>query len=107
MFNRFNILQEKKKNVHSINNFIWHRFKFHIIHLSLLILIIPKLIIYFSNLILQAVYMTTTVPQNIKGSNIAGRHTPTRTSLRHSRMIVVNKNYQGKFQHIYEYYDAD
>lgn len=40
--------------------------------------------------------MTTTVPQNIKGSNIAGRHTPTRSSLRHSRMIVVNKNYQGK-----------
>lgn len=43
----------------------------------------------------QAVYMTTTVPQNIKGSNIAGRHTPTRSSLRHSRMIVVNKNYQA------------
>lgn len=40
--------------------------------------------------------MSTTVPQNIKGSNIAGRHTPTRTSLRHSRMIVVNKNYQGQ-----------
>lgn len=39
--------------------------------------------------------MSTTVPQNIKGSNIAGRHTPTRSSLRHSRMIVVNKNYQG------------
>lgn len=39
--------------------------------------------------------MTTTVPQNIKAINIAGRHTPTRTSLRHSRMIVVNKNYQA------------
>ncbi|KAG4068254.1 hypothetical protein HA402_007774 [Bradysia odoriphaga] len=42
----------------------------------------------------QAVYMSTTVPQNIKGSNIMGRHTPTRNSLRHSRMIVVNKSYQ-------------
>ncbi|XP_050332047.1 uncharacterized protein LOC126760452 isoform X1 [Bactrocera neohumeralis] len=38
----------------------------------------------------QAVYMSTTVPQNIKGSKIAGRHTPTRNSLRHSRMLVVN-----------------
>lgn len=42
--------------------------------------------------------MTTTVPQNLKGNNIAGRHKPTRNSLRHSRMIVVNKNYQGNFQ---------
>lgn len=41
--------------------------------------------------------MSTTVPQNIKGTKIAGRHTPTRNSLRHSRMLVVNnKNYQGK-----------
>lgn len=38
----------------------------------------------------QAVYMSTTVPQNMKGMKIAGRHTPTRNSLRHSRMIVVN-----------------
>ncbi|KPU75281.1 uncharacterized protein Dana_GF19557, isoform C [Drosophila ananassae] len=38
----------------------------------------------------QAVYMSTTVPQNIKSMKIAGRHTPTRNSLRHSRMIVVN-----------------
>ncbi|KAH8404423.1 hypothetical protein KR222_010684, partial [Zaprionus bogoriensis] len=38
----------------------------------------------------QAVYMSTTVPQNMKGKKIAGRHTPTRNSLRHSRMIVVN-----------------
>lgn len=44
----------------------------------------------------QAVYMTTTVPQNIKGTNIMGSHTPTRSSLRHSRMLVINKNYQGK-----------
>uniref|UniRef100_A0A1B0A0X2 Uncharacterized protein n=1 Tax=Glossina pallidipes TaxID=7398 RepID=A0A1B0A0X2_GLOPL len=43
----------------------------------------------------QAVYMATTVPQNIKGTKIAGRHTPTRSSLRHSRMLVIsNKNYQ-------------
>lgn len=34
--------------------------------------------------------MSTTVPQNMKGMKIAGRHTPTRNSLRHSRMIVVN-----------------
>ena len=41
--------------------------------------------------------MATTVPQNIKGNKIAGRHTPTRSSLRHSRMLVVNnKNYEGK-----------
>lgn len=39
--------------------------------------------------------MATTVPQNIKGSKIAGRHTPTRNSLRHSRMLVVNKTYNG------------
>ncbi|XP_050744813.1 uncharacterized protein LOC108025941 isoform X2 [Drosophila biarmipes] len=45
----------------------------------------------------QAVYMSTTVPQNMKGMKIAGRHTPTRNSLRHSRMIVVNhKNHDIK-----------
>ncbi|XP_017063706.1 uncharacterized protein LOC108102945 [Drosophila eugracilis] len=44
----------------------------------------------------QAVYMSTTVPQNMKGMKIAGRHTPTRNSLRHSRMIVVNhKNHDS------------
>jgi len=42
----------------------------------------------------QAVYMATTVPQNIKGTNIMGSHAPTRSSLRHSRMLVINKNYQ-------------
>jgi len=42
----------------------------------------------------QAVYMSTTVPQNMKGIKIAGRHTPTRNSLRHSRMIVVNNKSQ-------------
>lgn len=42
--------------------------------------------------------MSTTVPQNMKGMKIAGRHTPTRNSLRHSRMIVVNhKNHDSTF----------
>lgn len=40
--------------------------------------------------------MSTTVPQNIKGCNIMGTHIPTRNSLRHSRMLVGKKNYQGK-----------
>uniref|UniRef100_A0A182M2L8 Uncharacterized protein n=1 Tax=Anopheles culicifacies TaxID=139723 RepID=A0A182M2L8_9DIPT len=41
----------------------------------------------------EAVYMTTTVPQNFtKNANtLIGRHKPTRSSLRHSRMLVVNK----------------
>ncbi|XP_037931685.1 sarcospan-like isoform X1 [Teleopsis dalmanni] len=43
--------------------------------------------------------MSTTVPQNIKGSKIAGRHTPTRNSLRHSRMLVVNNKTQQGVQH--------
>ncbi|GAB0089046.1 hypothetical protein DMENIID0001_035250 [Sergentomyia squamirostris] len=42
----------------------------------------------------QAVYMATTVPQNMKPSQITGRHIPTRSSLRHSRMLVVNKNFK-------------
>lgn len=41
--------------------------------------------------------MSTTVPQNIKGTNIMGTHLPTRNSLRHSRMLVGNKTYQGKY----------
>ncbi|KAH8340301.1 hypothetical protein KR074_009248 [Drosophila pseudoananassae] len=44
----------------------------------------------------QAVYMSTTVPQNMKAMKIAGRHTPTRNSLRHSRMIVVNHNHDSE-----------
>lgn len=41
--------------------------------------------------------MSTTVPQNIKGCNISGSHLPTRSSLRHSRMLVGGKkSYQGK-----------
>ncbi|XP_032311946.1 uncharacterized protein LOC116656443 [Drosophila ananassae] len=52
----------------------------------------------------QAVYMSTTVPQNIKSMKIAGRHTPTRNSLRHSRMIVVNHhNHDSEFFLIYFY----
>nr|XP_019552236.2 uncharacterized protein LOC109422057 [Aedes albopictus] len=41
----------------------------------------------------EAVYMTTTVPQNFSknASTLIGRHKPTRSSLRHSRMLVVNK----------------
>jgi hypothetical protein len=42
--------------------------------------------------------MSTTVPQNLKGQNIMGRHKPTRQSLRHSRMIVTTTkhNFQGE-----------
>lgn len=35
--------------------------------------------------------LSTTVPVNLATSQIAGRHTPTRNSLRHSRMIVMNR----------------
>lgn len=41
--------------------------------------------------------LTTTVPQNIKATNIAGKHAPTRNSLRHSRMIVMNRIGQGNY----------
>lgn len=44
----------------------------------------------------QAHCLNTTVPQNITALNIAGRHTPTRSSLRHSRMIVMTKTGTGK-----------
>lgn len=43
----------------------------------------------------QANCLSTTVPQNIAGNVIAGRHTPTRNSLRHSRMIVMTRNGKG------------
>uniref|UniRef100_A0A6P4DZA2 Uncharacterized protein LOC108037383 n=1 Tax=Drosophila rhopaloa TaxID=1041015 RepID=A0A6P4DZA2_DRORH len=49
----------------------------------------------------KAVYMSTTVPQNMKGMKIAGRHTPTRNSLRHSRMIVVNHKNHDSLQATY------
>uniref|UniRef100_A0A182SNZ6 Uncharacterized protein n=1 Tax=Anopheles maculatus TaxID=74869 RepID=A0A182SNZ6_9DIPT len=47
----------------------------------------------FMNALRTAVYMTTTVPQNFtkNASTLIGRHKPTRSSLRHSRMLVVNK----------------
>lgn len=45
----------------------------------------------------QAHFLNTTVPQNITALNIAGRHTPTRNSLRHSRMIVMTKTGAGKW----------
>ncbi|KAL0116240.1 hypothetical protein PUN28_011226 [Cardiocondyla obscurior] len=35
--------------------------------------------------------LSTTVPVNLAVSQIAGRHTPTRNSLRHSRMIVMHR----------------
>ena len=41
--------------------------------------------------------MSTTVPQNFGKNDIIGRHKPTRSSLRHSRMLVVNKNYHQRF----------
>lgn len=40
--------------------------------------------------------MKTTVPQNIRNVNLGGRHTPTRTSLRHSRIVVMTKGYTGE-----------
>lgn len=43
----------------------------------------------------QAPLLNTTVPQSITGVNIAGRHTPTRNSLRHSRMIVMSRTGTG------------
>lgn len=39
----------------------------------------------------QEYLLKTTVPQNMTGTNIAGKHTPTRNSLRHSRMIVMSR----------------
>lgn len=44
----------------------------------------------------QEYLLNTTVPQNMAGINIAGKHTPTRNSLRHSRMIVMNRTGNGK-----------
>ncbi|XP_047495906.1 uncharacterized protein LOC125043712 [Penaeus chinensis] len=42
----------------------------------------------------QANNLSTTVPQSLVVQNLGGRHTPTRSSLRHSRMIVLAKNGQ-------------
>lgn len=42
--------------------------------------------------------LSTTVPVNLAASQIAGRHTPTRNSLRHSRMIVLNRSGQSELE---------
>ncbi|XP_023289706.1 uncharacterized protein LOC105699130 isoform X2 [Orussus abietinus] len=42
--------------------------------------------------------LSTTVPVNLAASQIAGRHTPTRNSLRHSRMIVMHRTVPRKSQ---------
>lgn len=52
----------------------------------------------------QAQCLNTTVPQNITGNTIAGRHTPTRNSLRHSRMIVLNRTGKGKINEFFIIY---
>lgn len=39
----------------------------------------------------QSFSLNTTVPINIVGSNIGGRHTPTKHALRHSRMIAMSR----------------
>lgn len=44
----------------------------------------------------QANNLCTTVPQSLVVQNLGGRHTPTRSSLRHSRMIVLSKNGKGE-----------
>ncbi|XP_066155242.1 uncharacterized protein [Euwallacea fornicatus] len=40
----------------------------------------------------QTVNLMTTVPQNIASRSLGDKHTPTRNSLRHSRMIVMYRN---------------
>lgn len=50
----------------------------------------------FSESLSQLHCLNTTVPQNIRRQDIGGKHTPTRSSLRHSRMIVLNRSGQGK-----------
>ncbi|CAG9770405.1 unnamed protein product [Ceutorhynchus assimilis] len=40
----------------------------------------------------QQLCMMTTVPQNITSRTLGDKHTPTRNSLRHSRMIVMYRN---------------
>ncbi|RZF46392.1 hypothetical protein LSTR_LSTR007925 [Laodelphax striatellus] len=47
----------------------------------------------------QTHLMRTTVPQNIAATAIAGRHAPTRNSLRHSRMIVLNRSAKVQRKH--------
>ncbi|XP_076272997.1 uncharacterized protein LOC143204300 [Rhynchophorus ferrugineus] len=40
----------------------------------------------------QLVCLNTTVPQNIAAKSLGDKHAPTRNSLRHSRMIVMNRH---------------
>lgn len=51
----------------------------------------------FSESLTQLHCLNTTVPQNIVKQDIGGKHTPTRSSLKHSRMVVLNKSGQGKY----------
>lgn len=44
----------------------------------------------------QANCLSTTVPQNIVQQGFSSRHAPTRSSLRHSRMIVLTREGRGK-----------
>lgn len=49
----------------------------------------------------QALCLSTTVPVNFARTPIAGRHTPTRASLRHSRMLVLSQQTgRGKIHNI-------
>lgn len=50
----------------------------------------------FSENLSQMHCLNTTVPQNIGRQDLGGKHTPTRSSLRHSRMIVLNRSGKGK-----------
>ncbi|KAL7632929.1 UNVERIFIED_CONTAM: hypothetical protein RMT77_016756 [Armadillidium vulgare] len=45
----------------------------------------------------QANNLCTTVPTCIVNKTLGGRHTPTRNSLRHSRMAVMARNAKGGF----------
>ncbi|XP_034232740.1 uncharacterized protein LOC117640376 isoform X1 [Thrips palmi] len=48
----------------------------------------------------QANCLSTTVPQNMAAVGFASRHAPTRSSLRHSRMIVMTR--EGRVPHKYQ-----
>lgn len=51
--------------------------------------------------------LSTTVPVNLAASQIAGRHTPTRNSLRHSRMIVMHRTGNGELARLYCFGGSD
>ncbi|KAF2351160.1 hypothetical protein FHG87_018084 [Trinorchestia longiramus] len=44
----------------------------------------------------QANNLSTTVPCSLVTKKLGGRHTPTRSSLRHSRMVVLHRTTNGK-----------